>query len=301
MTAWVSHPKVLISSFILLGWSLLLPTSALPKVFFYGIDEEDGTLIKYDPDADQIVEFKQGAGQGYINRRNTDPDDLGPTRVLDVARGRIVTFFNDDPGVVLLDLASGKATEIAVGPPATMDALRHIVYPRRSSRVYVFWVRRQTPADAPEAVLTAVDLTGRILGTTPSLVAMSRGHSLAHPDGRTFYVLNQPNLLLRVDGETLAVHETRPGDLSPAWRDTEWDRRRPGWPRPAVGTSWHSERLLRRADPVHGRPRHADFIAADNHRTWGEHRPACSGGRHYRSLGGPDATRPGGCGAAAFL
>ena len=197
-------------------WGTLgLSRGALAKVFVYSITRA-GDLIKYDPDADQIVKVTPDVGQGYINRRNEDTDLLGPSRVLDVSRGRIVTFINEDPGVVLLDVSAKRATEIVVGPRDTVDELRHLVYPRRGSRFYVHWVRQPTPADAPEAVFTAVDFNGQVLGTTPSPIGIRIGNTLPHSDGRSFYLLHQPNEILRLDGETLAVLERR--DLSSFYR-----------------------------------------------------------------------------------
>lgn len=215
MRARSSRRVPLVIALGLMWGCLALPTAAPAKVFFYAITL-DGDLVKYDPDLDRIVQFRPGVGQRYINRRNEDTDGFAPTRIMDLRRGRIVTFFNEDPGVVLLDVATGRATELTMGPPGTVEELRHLVYPRQGPRFYVSWLRRMNPADPPEAVMTAVDLAGRILGTTPSVIAEFRGYSLPHQDGQTFYVLNEPNLVLRVDGETLSVRETH--DLSAAYR-----------------------------------------------------------------------------------
>ncbi len=199
----------------LLGATLALPAPATAKVFLYALTL-DGDLIKYDPDADQIVQVRPGVGGEHINPRNPDRDNFQPHRILDVARGRIVTFTDEDPGVEVLDLRTGTATGIAVASPQPAFQLKHLIYPRQASRFYVQWVRLPNPTDPAGPFLTAVGLDGRILATTPSMIDRTFGASIPHPDGRTFYVLNSPNELLRVDGETLAVQERY--DLSPFYR-----------------------------------------------------------------------------------
>ncbi len=194
------------------------PACASAKVFFYAIATEDGGLIKYDPDANLIVQVQPNLGQPYINYRNTDDDNFGPSRILDIARDRIVSITNVGPGVVLLNLRARTAREIDVQGPDLMDELRHLVYLRQGSRFYVFWIRRSStnPTGPAEPVLAAVDLDGRVLATTPAPIADPLGFSQAHPDGRTFYVFNEPNEILRVDGETLAVRERH--DVSAFYR-----------------------------------------------------------------------------------
>ncbi len=199
---------------------LAIPGPAWAKVFFYAIAEEDGGLIKYDTDANLIVQVQANLGQPYINYRNTDHDyEPGPSRVLDVARGRIVSITGVGPGVVLINLRARTAREIAVQADPDMYAeLQHFVYLRQGSRFYIFWLKHSltNPTAPPEPMLTAVDLDGRVLATTPAPIAARLGFSQAHPDGQTFYVFNEPNEILRIDGETLAVRERH--DVSSFYR-----------------------------------------------------------------------------------
>lgn len=200
------QPLALVALLGMLLGSFAFPPSATAKVFLYAITL-NGDLIKYDPDMDQATTVISNVDPRYINRRNADKDLGGPSRVLDVARGKIVSFINEDPGLVLLDLSSRRATEIDVGLRGTESWLENLVYLRKASRFYVFWLRRPTPTAQYEPVFTAVDLAGQVLGNEPSPIGLVRGSSIVNPDGRTFYALNQPNVLQRVDGQTLTVLE----------------------------------------------------------------------------------------------
>ncbi len=207
-TFFSRYRLALLLTLSLIGPSLGLPAGVAAKVYFYALSL-DGELIKYDPETDQVVQRKSKAGQHYIDRRNIDSNKFEPTRVLDITRGRIVTFTHTtDPGVVTLDLAAGTATEIRVSPPENVVQLGHLVYPRQNSRFYVHWIRQLGSTGPREVVLTAVDFAGEILGTTPSPIPHLFGGVLSHLDGRSFYALDQPNALLRLDGETLAVRES---------------------------------------------------------------------------------------------
>jgi hypothetical protein len=196
---------------VLLG-SFTFPPTSFAKVYLYAINS-DGDLIKYDSDGDQVAIVVPNVDLRYINRRNGDRDHFLPNRVLDVARGKIVSFINQEPNLALLDYRTHSVTELDVGLKGTESWLSHFVYLRQVAKFYIHWLRRQSLADPPEPVLTAVDLSGQILGTVPSPIALVRGASLPHPDGRTFYTLNQPYTLLRVDGENLAILERH--DLTP--------------------------------------------------------------------------------------
>ncbi len=210
LRAWLCSAVVLPVG---LTWvSLWFPAPATAKVFYYAITIE-GELLKYDPDADRVVQLTPGIGQGYIHRRNVDESyGLAPDRVLDISRRRIVTQMSEVQGVVLLDMAAVTATKLALSPAGGVAQILQIVYPRKGSRFHVQWLRQP----GQENVLTSVDLTGRVVGTVSSMIADFRGGSLLYPDGRSFYVLNEPNTLLLVDGETLAVRETY--DMSPFYR-----------------------------------------------------------------------------------
>jgi hypothetical protein len=153
-------------------------------------------------------------------------------RVLDMTRQKLVIVNPRMPGeVVLLDLRQRTATKITVHAPDSPSEIREIVYPRKASRFYVHWVRKQQEADPGEFLFTAIDHTGRVLGTFPApLDELSR--PIFHPDGRNFYafrVLSRAVPL--IDGETLATLGTydltplkRPGRLGPGIPDIRGGR-----------------------------------------------------------------------------
>ncbi len=189
------------------------PPAAVAKTYIYALTWGGG-LVKYDPDADQVTQVNPYAGQGVITERDADSVAGAPTRILDVSRGRIATFTEGrSPGVALLDLRAGRTTPISVGPPESIAELSYFVYPRQASRFYVQWLQRLPGGGPEEPMLTAVDLTGKVLGTSPSMIPNITGSAVPRPDGRSFYVRSHPNTVLLVDAEALAI--TGRYDLSP--------------------------------------------------------------------------------------
>ncbi len=202
----------------------LTPAAAQAKVSFYTL-MFDGTLIKYDPETDR-VSLTPGAGRGFINPRFEDAGGLDrQTRILDMARKRIVTDTTSVEGGVLIDLTAGRAVELVLGPADSVEQIEQFIYPRKASRFYVQWIRAGTSSAPLDVVWTAVGLDGKVLGSGPSMLR-SRAWPVYHPDGRQFYVYDGDHLTKLVDGETLNVVATydmvpvrRPGTTGPGLND----------------------------------------------------------------------------------
>ncbi len=194
----------LVGGAIVAALSLAAPARA--KVFVYTLTT-DGTLVKYDPETDRVT-LTPGAGRGHINPRLEDAGGLETqTRILDMARKRIVTDTLSVEGGILIDLAAGRAVELVLGPPHSVKQIEQFIYPRKASRFYVQWIR-VGPSSAPlDVVWTAVGLDGKVLGSGPSMLR-SLMWPVYHPDGRQFYVDDGDHLMKLVDGETLNVVAT---------------------------------------------------------------------------------------------
>ncbi len=200
------------------------------KVFLYVLTE-DGDLTKYDPDTDAVVQQLSSVGQGYIKQGDSD-DVTSPNRVLDMARQKLMLINPRLPGeVVLLNLRQRTATKVAVHPPDSYSEILELMYPRKASRFYVHWVRKQQEGDPGEYLFTALDHTGQVLAAAPApLDEFSR--PIFHPDGRNFYVFRVfSRRVTLIDGETLATLGTydltpfkRPGRLGPGIPDVRGGR-----------------------------------------------------------------------------
>ncbi len=195
----------LLAVLAILSGTCLVPTETSAKVYFYALTQGGG-LVKYDPDADRIV-LKVDAGQGYITPRLEDSSTRHQTRVLDVARQRIVTIDAEEGAAqaVLIDLKARTAKQVPVAPGVRVKDIPQLIYPRKASRFYVHWMRT-TASPRPESVLTAVGLDGQALGTSPSPLGQL-DWPVYHPDGRDFYISRGGRATL-YNGETLGVAAT---------------------------------------------------------------------------------------------
>jgi hypothetical protein len=136
------------------------------------------------------------------------------------------------PGeVILLDLQQRAATRMAIHAPDSYSEVREIVYPRKASRFYLHWVRRQQESDLGEVLFTALDHAGKIVSTGPGPLDRYTRPTF-HPDQRSFYAQRfLSRLVALVDAETLAALRTydltpfkQPGRLGPGISDVRGSR-----------------------------------------------------------------------------
>ena len=186
---WSLGPARCVVAFLVALVVAGLPAAAHAKVYFYTLTF-GGTLVKYDPDTDR-VSLTPGAGRGHINPRLEDAGGLHrQTRILDMARKRIVTDTFSVEGGVLIDLAAGRAVELVLGPPDSVEQIEQFIYPRKASRFYVQWIREGADSAPLDVVWTAVGLDGTVLGSGPSMLR-SLAWPVYHPDGRQFLCLRR--------------------------------------------------------------------------------------------------------------
>ncbi len=226
---WSLGPARRVVAFLMaLAAAGLLPAAAHAKVYVYTLTF-DGTLVKYDPDTDR-VELKGDVGRGYI----TEGDSPGSaqTRVLDLARQRLVTVHADATGahVVLLNLQARTATTIPLAPGLHVDDIEHLIYPRKASRFYVRWFPKRTSPQPRTAMLTSVTLDGQVLASGPSPLEGLQP-PVYHPNGRDFYVTKPEKQATLYHGDTLAVLGTydltalaKPGLWGPGVYDMQGGR-----------------------------------------------------------------------------
>ncbi len=139
----ITRPLHILGVLWIIVGTLTLPDVALAKVYFYSLTL-DGKLVRYDPDADK-VEVKPSPAEAHLEPRNPERLGRGQTRILDIARKRIVTGSMRTEAPVLITLQSGTATELILGPAGTVERIEQFVYPRQASRFYVQWRRQSSP------------------------------------------------------------------------------------------------------------------------------------------------------------
>jgi len=194
--------------FLVLLASLLIffmtTAPAAARLYFY-VFNEDGDLLKYDPETDAIAQQLKNAAHSYIQR--SDSDDVHfRKRVLDMNRHKLVLVNPRLAGeIVLIDLQQGTATKTMIHSPDSYSEILRIVYPRRASRFYVHWLRKQQQSARDEILFTAIDLTGQILGT--NIAPLDKyTPPIFYPDGRHFGAQRAFSpLVTLIDGETLVA------------------------------------------------------------------------------------------------